>query len=197
MGNFWDERYSDKEYVYGTKPNEFFKAQLDRLNPGKLLLIGEGEGRNAVYAAEQGWIVDAVDSSQQARIKALNLAEQKKTAINYEVASLQDYIPGSFLYDAIGIIFVHMGEELSRIVHGRTIEALKPGGRIIMQVFEKEQSGKTSGGPQSLEQLYSLDDIKNNFEALTVEILSREIIILSEGEFHSGESVVINFVGVK
>ena len=70
--NFWDERYSSKEYVYGVEPNQFFKQVLDKIPiPGKLLLPGEGEGRNAVYAAKMGWHVDAFDQSSEGKLKAL------------------------------------------------------------------------------------------------------------------------------
>ena len=66
--NFWDERYSSEEYVYGTEPNQFFKEQIDKITvPGKLLLPGEGEGRNAIYAARSGWQVDVFDQSRTAK----------------------------------------------------------------------------------------------------------------------------------
>ena len=84
-GNFWDERYSSIEFVYGTEPNIFFKDELDKLNTGNILLPGEGEGRNAVYAAVKGWNVDAVDFSIIAKEKALNLAEENSVSINYEI----------------------------------------------------------------------------------------------------------------
>ena len=197
MSNFWDDRYSRKEYIYGTSPNEFFKTQLDKIKPGKLLMLAEGEGRNAVYAAKHGWNVDAVDSSQQAKVKALNLAGQNNITINYEVESLNIFIPERSKYDALGIIFVHLDQELIKKVHARAIEALKPGGKIILQVFEKEQLGRKSGGPDRLELLCSIDDVKNNFETLSTEILNKEKILLSEGQYHSGEAVVINFVGKK
>ena len=57
MKNFWDERYSIKDYVYGTSPNQFFKEQIEKLEAGKILMLGEGEGRNAVYASRKGWSV--------------------------------------------------------------------------------------------------------------------------------------------
>jgi hypothetical protein len=63
MNNFWDERYADEEYVYGTTPNQYFKQELEKLTPGKILLPGEGEGRNAVFAATQGWKVTARSKS--------------------------------------------------------------------------------------------------------------------------------------
>jgi 2-polyprenyl-3-methyl-5-hydroxy-6-metoxy-1,4-benzoquinol methylase len=197
MSKFWDDRYSDKEYVYGILPNDFFKEQLDKLKPGRLLQLGEGEGRNAVYAAKKGWQVDAVDSSEPARVKALDLAKKYDVSINYRIQSLKDFKPEQSAYDAVGIIFVHMEYELSRIVHSYAIEALKPGGKIILQVFDKEQLGRTSGGPKTLEQLYTLSDIKNNFKSLGTEILERKTISLSEGKFHSGEGIVISYTGKK
>ena len=79
MKNFWDERYSIKDYVYGTKPNHFFEEQIQKLKPGKILMLGEGEGRNAVFAAKLGWQVDAVDSSSVSKEKALKLAERNES----------------------------------------------------------------------------------------------------------------------
>ncbi|HSL87766.1 MAG TPA: hypothetical protein VK870_00530, partial [Ignavibacteriaceae bacterium] len=80
--NFWDERYSAEEYVYGKDPNEFFEEHLSKLNPGRLLLPGEGEGRNAIFAAKLGWQVDANDQSIVAKSKAEKLAHAYGVNIN-------------------------------------------------------------------------------------------------------------------
>ena len=94
QSNFWDERYSSEEYVYGVEPNQFFKQVLDKIPvPGKLLLPGEGEGRNAVYAAKCGWLVDAYDQSINAQKKALKLAEINDVIINYSVVDLAKFNP--------------------------------------------------------------------------------------------------------
>ncbi len=197
MKNFWDERYSSEEFVYGTSPNRFFKEKIDGLKPGRLLMLGEGEGRNAVYAASLGWKVDAVDFSGEARRKALELAAKKGVTINYNVADLNDYVPANGIYDAVGVIFLHMNPGLSSLVHNRAAEALKRNGKLILQVFEKGQLGKKSGGPQSLDALYSVEEIKNNFAGLTCSELSKDTIMLDEGEFHTGEAVVVQFLGIK
>jgi len=60
----WDQRYSSETYAYGKNANAFFAAQLEHMNPGRLLLPDEGEGRNAVYAAGLGWAVEAFDFLQ-------------------------------------------------------------------------------------------------------------------------------------
>ena len=74
--NFWDERYSTDEFIYGKEPNEFFRENLLKIRPGKLFLPGEGEGRNAVFAAKNGWTVDATDQSEIGKLKALKLASE-------------------------------------------------------------------------------------------------------------------------
>lgn len=197
MNDFWDNRYSSEEFVYGTDPNEFFKSQIDTLPPGKLLALAEGEGRNGIYAATLGWEVDAVDFSQVAREKALKLASAKNAKIEYTVADLADFQPPVKIYDAVSMIFMHLNPGLSKIVHKRAVDSLKQGGKIILEVFHKEQLGKNSGGPQNSDMLYSIEQIKQNFKGLKIEKLSKEVVQLYESKFHYGDAVVIRFVGVK
>ena len=78
MKEFWEIRYAEKQYAYGENPNVYFKEQLDKLKPGKILLPAEGEGRNAVYAAKQGWEVMAFDLSSEGKNKAEKLAAKKR-----------------------------------------------------------------------------------------------------------------------
>jgi len=85
LQQFWDERYSQPEYAYGREPNVFFREQIEPLQPGRLLMPAEGEGRNGVYAARKGWVVDAFDISEKGREKALRLAEEMGVAIHYQV----------------------------------------------------------------------------------------------------------------
>ena len=151
--NFWDERYSSHEYVYGIDPNEFFKQQIKNILPGKLLLPGEGEGRNAVYAAKHGWLVEAFDQSTNAQIKALNLAKKNNVNINYSVIDLKKLTPAENYYNAAAIIFVHFDSEERSVFHQSIIDSLKPGGKLILEVFSKNQLGKNSGGPQNIEML--------------------------------------------
>lgn len=196
--DFWNERYSSDEYIYGESPNSFLKEQLDKISvPGKLLLPGEGEGRNAVYAAKLGWHVDAFDQSVNAQKKALKLAEKNKVQINYSVADLTKFVPRKNYYEAIAVIFVHLGEEQRNNFHTKIIDSLKPGGKIILDAFAKEQLGKNSGGPQDLVVLYSLEEVKNDFRMLRTILLKAENVFLEEGDKHRGDASVIRFVGEK
>jgi ubiquinone/menaquinone biosynthesis C-methylase UbiE len=193
----WDERFSADDYVYGTDPNQFLKEQLDILKPRKLLMLAEGEGRNAVYAAKMGWQVDAVDFSDQARRKALKLAEKENVNINYAVCNLNDYLPEENHYDAIGIIFVHLDKPEIDKIFTYAQSALKKGGVIICEVFSQNQLGKSSGGPKDPALLYNSDEIASVFSGLETIILSESTIILDEGILHQGEASVIRYVGKK
>jgi SAM-dependent methyltransferase len=193
----WDERFSEEDYVYGTEPNEFFKDQLAKLNPGRVLMLGEGEGRNAVYAAKMGWQVDAVDFSDQARLKALKLAERENVNINYTISNLNDYKPKINHYDAVGIIFIHLDKPEVDKIFASAKEALKKGGVIICEVFSKNQLGNSSGGPKVADLLYSSDEIAKMFKGLKTIYLEECSVILDEGILHQGEASVIRYVGEK
>lgn len=197
MNEFWDNRYSSDEFVYGTEPNAFFKSEIDKLDPGKLLALAEGEGRNGVYAASLGWKVDAVDFSNVAKEKALKFAAEKNVRINFMVTDLEEFHPDPEKYDAVSMIFMHLNPELSKIVHKRAVDSLKQGGKIIMEVYAKEQLGKDSGGPQNYDMLYSTEEIEESFRDLKTERLTKEFVHLNESKYHSGEAAVIRYIGKK
>ncbi len=196
-GNFWDERYSSTEFVYGTEPNTFFKDELDKLKTGNILLLGEGEGRNAVYAAVKGWNVDAVDFSIIAKEKALKLAEENSVKINFEVTDLSEYKPKLNYFDAAAIIFLHLNPKIRNDVHSKVVDSLKPGGTLILEVYEKEQLGKDSGGPQNIDMLYSKEELKDDFKLMKIIVLEKKIITLNESVYQKGEAVVLRLIAVK
>lgn len=193
----WDSRYSDKDYAYGTEPNEFFKHELDKLDPGRILIPGDGEGRNSVYAATRGWEVDAIDWSEEAKKKAMLLARKNNVLVNYIVDDLTTFTVEREYYDAAALIFVHFGGEDREYLHKEVLKGLRPGGILIIEAFEKEQIGHSSGGPKDPELLYSLQDIVEEFIDLELKHLSKDIVELKEGKHHQGKAVVVRFVGQK
>lgn len=197
MKDLWNKRYSAEEYIYGKEPNEFLKQELGKVIPGKILFLGEGEGRNAVYAAKLGWEVDAIDFSEEAQKKALHLADENNVKINYVINDIKEFVPNLNYYDAIGIFYLHLEENLRKLIHKRVVEALKPSGRLILEVFEKEQLKYNSGGPKDESLLYSLEEITEDFIELDFEIFAKDKIYLNEGMAHKGDAVVIRFVGIK
>lgn len=194
--NMWDLRFSADSYFYGKQPHILFERYLSTISrSGALLLPGEGEGRNAVYAARLGWQVDAFDSSLKAREKALKLAAEHAVHIHYQILRIEDFQPGFVKYDMIALIFVHLEETLRRKFHQQLLEVLKPGGRIFLVAFSKEQIHLKSGGPPSLELLYSTEDILGDFGVLQTEFIRQERIFLNEGH-HYGMADVISYSGI-
>jgi SAM-dependent methyltransferase len=197
MMEFWDQRYDVEEYVYGKEPNAFFKDQLDALHPGKILLPGEGEGRNAVYAAKRGWEVTAFDVSIEGKKKALRLASEVEVSIQYDLFSYLEYSNQGKLFDVIGLFFTHQPHDLRSEFHRNLQEMLNPGGLIIMEAFHKKQIHRDSGGPQNIDYLFDEQELLSDFsqlEILKLEVLTRK---LDEGIFHQGEAEVIQFLGQK
>lgn len=196
MNNEWDKRYNIPEYIYGTEPNRFLKDFIDKNKPGQILLPGDGEGRNAVYAAQSGWKVTAFDSSSIAREKALKLAEKMNVSLRYDVCTVDDF-KSDEKFDLIPVIFLHLMPEKRKSFHKKLIEHLNYNGHILMEVFSKEQINNHSGGPKNNALLYDIDDLKMDFDGLNFKILEKTTTYLSEGTHHKGEASVIRVLATK
>ncbi|SDY47406.1 class I SAM-dependent methyltransferase [Hymenobacter psychrophilus] len=193
--DFWDARYEAEAYAYGTEPNVYFRRQLDALPPGRLLLLAEGEGRNAVYAARKGWQVTAVDFSDEGRAKTQRLAASQGVRLNYQVADLTDLAwqkPG--YYDAIGLIYAHLPAADRQAVHAAAAASLAPGGHILLEAFTPRQLGLASGGPRQAELLYEPAQLATDFAGLTLLENEERRLVLHEGSFHVGPASVVRLL---
>ncbi len=197
MNSFWDERYNTDLFVYGKAPNDFFASEINRLDPGKILLPGEGEGRNAVYAASRGWIVDAFDQSRVGSEKAQRFAGEMGASIDYRVCDVEAYPFQQDHYDAVGLIYFHASPSLRKLLHGQVLHALKPGGVVILEAFHTTQLENSTGGPQSLEMLFNKELILDDFLGMETLALNELSIELNEGSFHRGEVNIIRYLGEK
>lgn len=194
---FWDQRFSDREFVYGKEPNQFYKEQIDKLPKGKILLPGDGEGRNSVYAASTGWQADAFDFSSSAKKKALQLAAERKVKINYTLSEFIKYNYPENYYDVAALIFIHLPKAERNAIHQACVNSLKQNGKIILEAFNKDQLGKSSGGPQDLELLYSKEELIESFSGIDIELIEYQSVLLNEGAHHDGKAEVVRFIGVK
>ncbi len=202
MEKFWDNRYSDKTYAYGVTPNRFFEEQLPNFIPGTILLPGDGEGRNGVFAARSGWQVTSVDLSIQGKYKALALAETAKVKLDYLVGDIETlpFNPASF--DAIGLIYAHFTAGSKAAIHQKLNGYLKPGGILILEAFRKDhlqynEANASIGGPKELGMLYSADELLTSFPDYDILILEDKVIGLNEGQYHQGTGAVVRYVGRK
>ena len=201
MIEFWNTRYKEKTFAYGVKPNEYLKSVVEKLNlSGKILLPAEGEGRNAVYAAKNGFNVTAFDISTAGRDKALQLAGSEKVKINYQVGALNELNFKENSFDVIALVYAHFPSELRKEIHQKLITLLKPGGYIMVEGFSKkhleyQKVNPEVGGPKDLELLFSKDDLLLDFNTLERISVTEEEIFLAEGLYHQGLGSVIRYIG--
>ena len=198
----WNERYSGSDYVYGKLPNVYLKEQLGKLPVGNILFVGEGEGRNAVFAAQVGWNVTAFDISSKAKKKAQQLALEHNVDIKYDVGELHHLNYENEQFDVISLIFTHFPLATRSSIHQILITHLRPGGVIIMESFSKDHityqaKNSNAGGPKNINVLYNIEDIKSDFDRLKIIELNKTEVYLSEGAHHDGLSSVIRFMGKK
>ncbi len=200
MEQHWNDRYGAESFAYGEQPNEFLKEQLSKLSPGNILFPADGEGRNSVYAATQGWSAFAFDMSIEGKKKAMLLAAKHNTSVNYQVGEFDtlSYKPEEF--DAIALIYAHFPADKKSGYHKKLTAYLRLGGTLIFEAFSKKHldyatKNPAVGGPKESGMLFSTDEIKNDFQDYEiVELLDTEVE-LAEGEFHNGLGSVIRFVG--
>ncbi|WP_262695831.1 class I SAM-dependent methyltransferase [Kordiimonas aquimaris] len=195
---FWNERYKNESYMYGVQVNDFLQAQAHLISHGgQVLSLAEGEGRNAVYLAQQGYHVHGVDFSLNGQEKALKLAKAHKVVIEYDLADLTAYKMGVASWDAVVSIFCHLHDTERLTVYKSVKQALKPGGVFILEAYNRKQLKYGTGGPRDASYLASLDQLKEFFEEFDL-ILAQDIVReIHEGEHHFGSSAVTQFIARK
>ncbi len=195
MNGFWDERYAEAGYAYGTEPNAFLAAQRARLRPGmKALAVADGEGRNGVWLAQQGLAVRSVDASAVGLAKARALAQARGTAIETVQADLTTWEWPVDEYDAVVAIFAHFRPEQRARLHARMVTALRPGGIVILEAFSPAQLQYSSGGPRDPEMLYTTEMLRADFRAAKILLLEEARAELDEGVYHRGTGAVVRMV---
>jgi SAM-dependent methyltransferase len=194
--NIWDERYATGEYYYGLEPNEWLAACAAQFRPGgRVLSLGEGEGRNAAWLAARGHSVLGVDGSAVAVEKARRLAAERGLPFQMEVADLSTFEPEQAAWDAVILIFVHLPPALRQLVHARAQAALVPGGVLVIEAFTPGQLAFTSGGPRDRDLLYAPDVLLADFSGIAWDTFEAALIDLHEGAHHEGRAAVVRGLG--
>lgn len=196
---FWNDRYRGEDLVYGEAPNRFLAGHVGLLPPGgRVLLPADGEGRNAVHLAELGFAVCSFDQSEVAVEKARAWAARRGVRIDARVADALEFDYAPAAYDAVALIFAHLPPPVRIHVHAKAVEALKPGGLILLQAFRPEQLGRTTGGPKDPAMLYDAATLRRDFAACSEIVrLDGTLEVLEEGPNHRGEGAVISFIARK
>lgn len=193
--SFWDQRYREEGFAYGTRPNDFLAAEAHRIPAGKVLCLAEGEGRNAVFLAKLGYDVTAVDQSPVGLEKAQGLAQQTGVTISTIVSDLDTFEMGENCWQGIVSISAHVPPAIRQRVHQYAVQALTPGGIFLLEAYTPRQieMGGT-GGPRQPELCMSLQHLREELAALNwlhAEELERDV---DEGNYHKGRGAVVQLI---
>ncbi len=194
-GQFWDRKYADDEYFYGKAPNAWLTGHAHRLRPGmRALSVADGEGRNAVWLAEQGLAVTAVDASGKAIAKAKALAAQRGVIVEHVEADLTTWPWPEAAFDVAVAIFAHFTANHRPAIHRAMLNTVKPGGLVLIEAYSPYQHLHRTGGPPDLDMLYTAWRLEQDFAGAEILELAEVTTELQEGRGHSGTSAVVRLV---
>jgi SAM-dependent methyltransferase len=195
---FWSARYRGvgDEYLFGTAPNKFLAAQAENFGAGmSVLSVADGEGRNAVWLAEQGCAVSATEISPVALEKAAKLARGRNVSVSFVRADILNWEWPREEFDAVVGIFIQFAtpDERPRQLSGMK-QAVKPGGLLFLQGYTPKQLEYKTGGPSAVENLYTADLLREMFADWEIVLLCEHEDVIEEGSAHAGRSALIDLV---
>jgi SAM-dependent methyltransferase len=160
----WNERYAAAELVWSAEPNRFLVAETSDLEPGRALDLACGEGRNAIWLAERGWDVTAVDFSEV----AVEKGRARNGEVDFRVADVLEYEPERAAYDLALVFYLHLPwDELEQVL-GRAAAAVAPGGTFLLVGHDLRNLSDGHGGPQDARVLYRAEDVPAALPGLEV-----------------------------
>lgn len=195
--NRWDEVFSEPGFAYGTEPNDFLDSVIGRLPAGKVLCLAEGEGRNAVYLAENGFNVTAVDGSKVGLVKATQLAHETGVKIKTVIADLNHFQIEPESWDVIVSIWVHFPHDLRKRIHQSVVSGLASGGAFVLEAYTPKQLELGTGGPGSAERMMTRADLEEELSGLDFDILHEIERDVHEGRNHNGRGAVVQCLAFK
>jgi SAM-dependent methyltransferase len=171
----WDRRYEEQELLWSATPNRFLVTEAAGLTPGRGLDLACGEGRNAIWLAERGWQMTAVDFSEVAIAKARQRAARAGLTIDFVCADLLDFEPERGVYDLVIVLYLQLPAEERRLVLARAAGALAEGRTFLLVGHDLSNLTEGAGGPSDPDVLYTPDDIVSELPGLEIEKAERVV----------------------
>lgn len=164
----WDARYADHELVWSATPNRWVADELGGLPPGTALDLAAGEGRNALWLAERGWRVTAVDFSQVALDKAAAAAAARGVTLDLVTADVERWTPPPGAFDLVVVAYLQLPVDRLDAVLRRAAAALAPGGTLLVVAHDRDNLAHGHGGPQDPDVLPTVADVTAALDGLVV-----------------------------
>lgn len=195
----WNDRFSGKDYLFGTDPADFVRRQASELPPHQnILSVADGEGRNSVFLAGLGHQVTAMDGSDMGVAKAVRLAAERGVSVAFHVADIATWDWRASQYDVVLGVFIQFAPPPLRAeIFAGMKAALRPGGLLLLHGYTPEQLQHGTGGPRAVENLYTAHLLATGFGDLQILRLAAYEAEISEGTGHKGRSALIDLVARK
>ncbi|MDT8404592.1 class I SAM-dependent methyltransferase [Sulfuriflexus sp.] len=193
----WNERFAETAHAYGTEPNDFLREWAGRVPAGRVLCLAEGQGRNAVFMAEQGYAVTAVDASEVGLARARELAAERGVVIETCHADLNTFVIEPGQWQGVVSVFCHLPADVRQRVHASVVKGLAPGGVLILEAYTPAQIALNTGGPRDAALCMQLEELQQELAGLRflhARETEREVV---EGKYHYGKGAVVQIVAVK
>jgi SAM-dependent methyltransferase len=195
----WNSRFAAAGYLFGIEPNAFLAANAGRIARGaRVLCVADGEGRNGVWLAEQGFDVVSMDFSAVALAKSQALAQARGVKVTTVEADIHEWDWEADAFDAVVAIFIQFAppDRRGRLLAGLT-HTLRSGGLLLLEGYRPEQIAYGTGGPGEAGRLYTRELLEDAFADLSVLDIREYDSVIEEGAGHSGLSALIDLVGRK
>jgi 2-polyprenyl-3-methyl-5-hydroxy-6-metoxy-1,4-benzoquinol methylase len=192
----WNGRFEGDQFLFGIEPNEWLREHVSVWPSGaRILCVADGEGRNSVWLARQGFAVDAFDIAEVGVAKARRFAEQQGVTVNYGVADCDTYPWPQASVDGVAAIFIQFADPVQRTrLFAHMTNSLKPGGILVLQGYTPKQLEYRTGGPPFVSHLYTPELLRAAFENLEILALREYEADVAEGTGHRGRSALIGLV---
>lgn len=164
----WDAKFATSEFLFTDRPNQSLAAEVDALPPGRTLDLGAGQGRNAVWLAERGWQVTAVDFSPVGLGRAEQLARAKGVDVDFVLADVREWRPEAS-YDLVAVSYLQLPAAELRAVLATASAALAPGGTLLVIGHDRDNLTRGYGGPQDPDVLFTVDEVTAALDGLRIE----------------------------
>jgi SAM-dependent methyltransferase len=164
----WDQRWLDKRLHAHGEASPVVLAALEGLAPGRALDLGCGSGRHAVWLAQRGWRVTAVDFSQEALRQARERAAELAVDVDWIEADLVGYEPPAAAFELVLLAYLHVPADERRAILAKAEAAVGPGGTLLLVGHDLTNIGTGAPGPTSPSVLYTPADIVPELPALDV-----------------------------
>lgn len=144
----WNERYAARGLVWSAGPNKRFAEEVAHLTPGRALDVACGEGRNAIYLAEQGWRVTAIDFSDVGVEKGRRNAEERGVAVDWVVGDVTETELPQHGFDLVAILYLHTDPATRARWLPKAIDAVDVGGTFLYIGHDPANIEHGVGGPR-------------------------------------------------